>query len=113
MKVLYQEGLKLIPQLTKQPISDLFPSNSDNIIDKFVRDLSTNSIVWIGTENFPLYWFSKIVDNKLLKYLIVTRLTNLGNKLKVIVYLKRYRNIDMDIMKIYRFINHTNSKIII
>ena len=34
IEVLYQEGLKLIPQLTKQPLLDLFPNdNSENIID--------------------------------------------------------------------------------
>ena len=36
MKLLYQEGLKLISQLTKQPILNLFPNdNSENIIDTF------------------------------------------------------------------------------
>ena len=51
MKLLYQEGLKLISQLTKQPILNLFPKdNSENIIDTFVKNLSTNSIVCIGYE---------------------------------------------------------------
>ena len=51
MKLLYQEGLKLISQLTKQPILNLFPNdNSENIIDTFVKNLSTNSIVCIGYE---------------------------------------------------------------
>ena len=51
MKLLYQEGLKLISQLTRQPILNLFPNdNSENIIDTFVKNLSTNSIVCIGYE---------------------------------------------------------------
>ena len=51
IELLYQEGLKLIPQLTKQPVLDLFPNdNSENIIDAFVKNLSTNSIVCIGPE---------------------------------------------------------------
>ncbi|WP_172126027.1 hypothetical protein [Arcobacter acticola] len=46
IELLYEEGLKLIPQLTKQPILNLFPNdNSENIIDTFVKNLSTNSIV--------------------------------------------------------------------
>ena len=51
IELLYEEGLKLIPQLTKQPILNLFPNdNSENIIDTFVKNLSTNSIVCIGPE---------------------------------------------------------------
>ena len=111
IEVLYQEGLKLIPQLTKQPLLDLFPNdNSENIIDIFVKNLSTNSIVCIGPELiiarlFDYIGFSNIVDDELLKHLVITRLINPGSKLKVIEYLKRYRNIDMDIMKIYRFMD--------
>lgn len=116
IEVLYQEGLKLIPQLTKQPLLDLFPNdNSENIIDIFVKNLSTNSIVCIGPELiiarlFDYIGFSNIVDDELLKHLVITRLINPGSKLKVIEYLKRYRNIDMDIMKIYRFMDKFHLK---
>ena len=114
IELLYEEGLKLIPQLTKQPILNLFPNdNSENIIDTFVKNLSTNSIVCIGPELiiarlFDYIGFSKIIDDELLKHLVVTRLINPGSKLKVIEYLKRYRNIDIDIMKIYRFMDKFN-----
>ena len=76
IEVLYQEGLKLIPQLTKQPLLDLFPNdNSENIIDIFVKNLSTNSIVCIGPELiiarlFDYIGFSNIVDDELLKHLV-------------------------------------------
>lgn len=116
IELLYQEGLKLIPQLTKQPLLNLFPNdNSENIIDTFVKNLSTNSIVCIGPELiiarlFDYIGFSKIIDDELLKHLVVTRLINPGSKLKVIDYLKRYRNIDIDIMKIYRFMDKFHLK---
>ena len=48
--------------------------------------------------------FSKITKDEILKHLVITRLITPGSKLKVIEYLKRYRNIDIDIMKI-RFTN--------
>ena len=51
IEILYQEALKLIPQLTSQPQLDLFPNeNNENIFDTFVKNLSTNSIVCIGPE---------------------------------------------------------------
>ena len=41
IELLYEEALKLIPELTNQPILDLFPSeNSENIFDTFVKNLS-------------------------------------------------------------------------
>jgi transposase len=116
IEVLYQEAFKLIPQLTKQPTLDLFPSESnENIFDSFVKSLSNNSIVCIGPELiiarlFEYIGFSTIVDDELLKHLVVTRLINPGSKLKVIEYLKRYRNIDIDIMKIYRFMDKFHLK---
>ena len=116
IEILYQEALKLIPQLTSQPQLDLFPNeNNENIFDTFVKNLSTNSIVCIGPELiiarlFDSIGFSKVVDDELLKHLVITRLINPGSKLKVIEYLKRYRNIDIDIMKIYRFMDKFHLK---
>ena len=116
IEVLYQEALKLIPQLTKQPILNLFPNeDNENIVDSFVKNLTSNSIVCIGPELiiarlFEKIGFSTIVDDELLKHLVVTRIINPGSKLKVIEYLKRYRNIDMDIMKIYRFMDKFHLK---
>ena len=116
IELLYEEALKLIPELTNQPILDLFPSeNSDNIFDTFVKNLSTNSVLCIGPELFigkifDYIGFSKITKDEILKYLVITRLINPGSKLKVIEYLKRYRNIDIDIMKIYRFMDKFHNK---
>lgn len=116
IELLYEEALKLIPELTNQPILDLFPSeNSENIFDTFVKNLSTNSVLCIGPELFigkifDYIGFSKITKDEILKYLVITRLINPGSKLKVIEYLKRYRNIDIDIMKIYRFMDKFHNK---
>lgn len=116
IEVLYQEALKLIPQLTKQPVLNLFPEeDNENIVDSFVKNLSTNSIVCIGPELviarlFDSIGFSNIVDDELLKHIVVTRIIHPGSKLKVIEYLKRYRNIDIDNMKIYRFMDKFNVK---
>jgi transposase len=116
IEVLYQEALKLIPTFTKQGTLDLFSTeNKENIFDSFVKQLKNNSIVCIGPELiigrlFNYIGFNDIVEDELLKHLVVTRLINPGSKLKVIEYLKRYRNIDMNIMKIYRFMDRFHLK---
>ena len=116
IELLYKEALKLIPTLTNQPTLDLFPNkNEENIFDSFVKQLKNNSIVCIGPELiigrlFNYIEFSDIVEDELLKHLVVTRLINPGSKLKVIEYLKRYRNIDINIMKIYRFMDKFHLK---
>lgn len=116
IEVLYQEALKLIPELTKQAELDLYPDkNDENIFDNFVKKLSTNSIICIGPELiiarlFDYIGFNKIVDEEILKHLVVSRLINPGSKLKVIEYLKRYRNIDIDVMRIYRFMDKFHLK---
>lgn len=94
IELFYEEALKLIPELTNQPILDLFPSeNSENIFDTFVKNLSTNSVLCIGPELFigkifDYIGFSKITKDEILKHLVITRLINPGSKLKVIEYLK-------------------------
>lgn len=116
IEILYQEALKLIPQLTKQPVLDLFQNeDKENIVDSFVKNLTNNSIVCIGPELiiarlFDSIGFSSIVEDELLKHLVVTRIISPGSKLKVVQYLKRYRNIDVDIMKIYRFMDKFHLK---
>ena len=116
IEIFYDEALKLIPQLTSQPILDLYSlDNDENIFDKFVKDISTNSIVCIGPELilgkiFDSIGFGNILNDELFKHLVITRLINPGSKLKLIEYLKRYRNINIDIMKIYRFMDKFHSK---
>ena len=117
IELLYNEAVKLIPKLTQQPLLDLFPevNNDENIFDKFVKDISTNSIVCVGPELilgkiFDSIGFSNILSDELFKHLVITRLINPGSKLKLIEYLKRYRNIDIDVMKIYRFMDKFHSK---
>lgn len=116
IEILYNEALQLIPELTSQPILDLFPNkNDENIFDNFVKNISTNSIICIGPELilgkiFDSIGFNKILDDELFRHLVITRLINPGSKLKLIEYLKRYRNIDIDIMKIYRFMDKFHSK---
>ena len=65
IEILYQEALKLIPQLTSQPQLDLFPNeNNENIFDTFVKNLSTNSIVCIGPELIIARLFDSIGFSK-------------------------------------------------
>ena len=65
IEILYQEALKLIPQLTSQPQLDLFPNeNNENIFDTFVKNLSTNSIVCIEPELIIVRLFDSIGFSK-------------------------------------------------
>ena len=65
IEILYQEALKLIPQLTSQPQLDLFPNeNNENIFDTFVKNLSTNSIVCIEPDLIIARLFDSIRYSK-------------------------------------------------
>ena len=53
IELLYEEALKLIPELTNQPVLDLFPSeNSENIFDTFVKNLSREPLIINYQEHF-------------------------------------------------------------
>jgi transposase len=119
INVLYKEALNLIPTLSKQPTLDLFCEHTEdeNIFDTFIKNLSSANIICIGPELilakiYDSIGFSAITDDELLRHLVIARLISPGSKLKVIEYLKRYRNIDLDPMKIYRFMDkfHSNYK---
>ena len=88
IELLYNEAVKLIQKLTQQPLLDLFPevNNDENIFDKFVKDISTNSIVCVGPELilgkiFDSIGFSNILSDELFKHLVITRLINLYKSL--------------------------------
>ena len=100
-----------IPILTKQYVIPLIPYE-DKVISSFFKNSKSFKISVIGPELvfgklFNNIGFNRIKD-ELFRHLVITRLAYPGSKLRTVDYLKRYRGIEIDVSKIYRFLDVLN-----
>jgi len=94
---------------------NLFIDKEDVLIESFLDQISNSQIEVIGPELvygrvFDFIGYSSIKE-KLFRHLVITRLVYPGSKLKTIEYLQRYQNIELDLDKIYRFLDTLQSKL--
>ena len=110
---LYQEAKNLIPTLQKQSIFN-FLSNSDETILNFTKSLTNTNISTVGAELVFGSLFDSIgfnvIDNKLFKDLVISRIIYQGSKLKLVDYIRRYEHREISVHSIYRFLDKLNDK---
>ena len=100
-----------VPTLTKQYVIPLIPYE-DKVISSFFKNSKSFRISVIGPELvfgrlFDHIGFNKI-ENELFRHLVITRLAYPGSKLRTVDYLKRYRGVEIDVSRIYRFLDVLN-----
>jgi len=100
-EILKQEELKLLTQNDKI-ILDYFQSNNSIKVKVSGPEEILGKI-------FDSIGFNRIQD-KLFRYLVITRLVHPVSKLKTIDYLQRYNLIEIDKNKIYRFLDKLSNK---
>jgi len=110
---LYQEAYKLIPTLQQQNTFNFLSNNDEKILD-FTKSLSNSNITAVGAELvfgklFDSIGFN-IVDDKLFKDLVISRIIYQGSKLKLTEYLRRYEHKTISVQRIYRFLDKLHSK---
>jgi transposase len=110
---LVQLATQEIYRLSK-PLS-IFPSESDDLIEKVITTLNNSSIRTVGPEII----FGKIFDyigfnsvgEDLFRHLVISRLAFPLSKLKTIEYLYRYQGVMLDIDVVYRFLDKLNNEL--
>lgn len=108
---LVMKAHQTVPILTKQYVIPLIPYE-DKIISSFFKTSKSFRISVIGPELifgklFDHIGFNKIED-ELFRHLVIARLAYPGSKLRTVDYLKRYRGVEIDVSKIYRFLDVLN-----
>lgn len=110
---LWHLGKQELERLNAQ--TQLFPSQSDVVIEEAFHQLMNSSVRTIGPELI----FGKLYDaigfgvirEELLRHLVIARLAFPLSKLKTIEYLYRYQGIKKDIDSIYRFLDKLNNSL--
>lgn len=108
---LMMKANQTVPILSRQYVIPLIPYE-DKIISSFFKNSKSFKISVIGPELvfgklFNNIGFSKIKDD-LFRHLVIARLAYPGSKLRTVDYLKRYRGVEIDVSKIYRFLDVLN-----
>jgi len=110
---LFLQAHYLIPEIIGQTALAL-ETELDKRINNFVDTLANVHIRVIGPELILGYLFDRIgfniFSNDLFRYLVISRLSYPGSKLKTIDYLQRYKNIFVSSDRIYRFLDELQSK---
>src|SRR6266853_6365593 len=102
---------RTLPVLTRQYVIPLIPYE-DKLISSFFKTSKSFRISVVGPELvfgrlFDQIGFNKI-KNELFRHLVITRLAYPGSKLRTVDYLKRYSGVEIDVSKIYRFLDVLN-----
>lgn len=112
--------IELLKQHAKQHIEELsqqvslFGSHSDEMLENWVGSLSNSNIQTIGPELvfgsiFDYIGFG-VIDDKMFRYLVISRLAFPLSKLKTIEYLSRYQGVILELDAVYRFHDKLSSK---
>jgi len=91
-----------------------FETKTNRVIKQFLQQLSNGQIRVIGPELILGTLFDRlgfnIIKDSLFRNIVVARLAYPLSKLKTVDYLYRYQGIDVDIDKIYRFLDALNDR---
>jgi transposase len=110
IKSLIEKGKKYISTYGGQQIFDFSDSKSKikSTLEKITTHQEIGTNLLLGNI-FKEIGFDKI-DNEVFKYLVFARLTNPVSKLKTSDYIKKYKNIDIPVQKIYRYLDKLNEQ---
>lgn len=105
---LWRKAHAMLPELVGQTTFD-FGNDNDKIIERFLNNLSSSQVRVVGPEMifgkiFDAVGFASVGD-ELFRHLVITRLVYPGSKLKTIDYLRRYNGVEIDVSRIYRFLD--------
>ena len=97
------------------PQSKIFISELDTVVEQAMESLANASIRTIG----PELVFGKLYDHigfgkvseELFRHLVIARLAFPLSKLKTVEYLYRYQGIDLNIDRVYRFLDKLNDQL--
>ena len=110
---LYAQAYRLMSELANQKTFDFHDGHSD-IIDSFANSISNNDISVIGPELIFGKLFDDIgfnaISDPLLRDLIITRIVYQGSKLKIVDYLRLYQHTDINVDRIYRFLDRVDEQ---
>jgi transposase len=110
---LFRKAHSLIPSLVGQSTLD-FISENDKFLLNFFKNSHSLKVRVTGPEKIFGKLFDEIgfgeINDELFRDLVITRLVYPGSKLKTIDYLLRYRGKEIQIDKIYRFLDKLNKK---
>ena len=111
IELLVTKANRDIPVLSRQYVIPLIPYE-DKVISSFFKSSKSFRISVIGPELvfgkiFDRIGFNKIKD-ELFRHLVITRLAYPGSKLRTVDYLKRYRGVEIDVSRMYRFMDVLN-----
>ena len=110
---LYQEAYKIIPTLQNQQTFNFIDERDKTILD-FTKSLSNSNITAVGAQLVFGRLFDNIgfniVNDKLFKDLVISRIIYQGSKLKLVDYLRRYEHKTISVQRIYRFLDKLHSK---
>jgi hypothetical protein len=102
-----------LPDIIGQTSLSLFQDNV-RVILNFFQKIEKLKVKVVGTEKIFGTLFNKIgfnaIEDDLFRHLVVTRLVYPGSKLKTIDYLRRNNGVEIDINKIYRFLDRLHSQ---
>lgn len=91
-----------------------FETKTDQVIKQFLQQLSNGQIRVIGPELILGTLFDRlgfnIIKDDLFRNIVVARLAYPLSKLKTVDYLYRYQGINVDVDKIYRFLDALNDR---
>ena len=108
----WRRAHQLMPEIIGQDSLPLFEDQDRAILDYFEN--GSKPKIWVvGPERifgsiFDSIGFN-IIDDILFRHLVITRLVYPGSKLKTIDYLRRYNGTEIDISKVYRFLDKLHS----
>ena len=110
---LFIQAKQLIPSLQKQKTFS-FMDKEDETILNFTKSLSNTNITAVGAELIFGTIFDNIgfnvVQDKLFKDLVISRIIYQGSKLKLTEYLSRFEHRKISVQRIYRFLDKLNRK---
>jgi len=99
-------------QFKNQP--SLFLDKNELSVTDFLKNLKNSQVRVIGPELILGKLFDRIgfnkIKNQMLRDLVITRLVYPVSKLKTVEYLKKYRNVEVSVSSIYRFLDKLESK---
>ena len=113
IEILFNKAKQLIPSLQKQQTFN-FINDEDESILNFTKSLSNSNITAVGAKLIFGSIFNHIgfdiIEDKLFKDLVLSRIIYQGSKLKLTDYLRRFEHRSISVQRIYRFLDKLNTK---
>jgi transposase len=110
---LWRKGQELLEDLVGQLRLDILSTEDQTILSFFNQTDSINVRV-VGPEQILGSVFNSIgynaIEDELFRHLVISRLAYPGSKLRTIDYLRRYQGVDLQVDRLYRFLDKLNDQ---